>query len=868
MGYSLQSVTKNGIELKLIAEYVVKPYLSRIAGVSSVEVIGGKEKEYRVVLDKQKLKLLRISSQDVANAFQQTDFINSTGYINDYNRLYLTVTDATIKNKKQLENLIVLDDAVRTIRISDIAKVEIAERIAYVKIKADGHDVPLVAVLKQPNSNLVEVSQQVAAKVTELNALLPEGVVLEPYYNQAEFVNKSIRSIIDVLWIGLLLSIVVIMIFLRSLKASAVILITIPLTLALTFTAMGFVGFDFNIMTIGAIAASIGLIIDDAIIVIEQIHRTHEEYPHRKPKELVGKSIRFLFPSMVGSSLSTIVILIPFELMSGVAGAYFKILTETMVITLLCSFFITWLGLPVIYLLFSSDKTRVKKPNVRSTSNKSWISFFITKPYLSLIFILIVVAAIIVIMPKLPTGFLPDMDEGSIVLDFKSPPGTSLEETDRMLNEVDAIIEKIPEVKNYSRRIGTQMGFFITEPNRGDYLIELHQKRSRTTEEVSDEIRIKVESAVPAITADFGQVITDMLGDLMSSAQPVEIKIFGDDNQKLKELAMQMADSVSKVAGTADVFDGIVIAGPLMITIPKEDKIKQFGLNSRDLQTQAETNIDGIIVGVIPEKEQLTDIRMSFPEKNQIPLQRINDIEICTATGDYMPLSAFADFFIQQGISEINRENLQTIGVVTARLNNRDLGSVVKDIKTKLDKISLPPAYQIEYGGSYAQQQQSFAELLRILTLGTLLVFTVVLFMFKSLRLSLLVLFISTLGIGGGVIALFITHTALNVGSYTGLIMIVGIIAENSIFTIQQFFTELKESSVADALKFAISARLRPKLMTALGAIAALSPLALGLGSGAQMHQPLAIAVIGGLVMALPLLLIVLPALLNLIIKK
>jgi CzcA family heavy metal efflux pump len=868
MGYSLQSKTKNGIELKLIAEYIVKPYLSRIAGVSSVEVIGGKEKEYRVVLDKQKLKFLRISPQDVANAFQQTDFINSTGYISDYNRLYLTVTDATIKSKEQLENLVISDDAMRKIKISDIAKVEIAERKEYVRIKADGHDVPLIAVLKQPNSNLVGVSQQVAAKVAELNNLLPEGVSLQPYYNQAEFVNKSIRSIIDVLWLGLVLSIVVIMLFLRSLKASAVILITIPLTLALTFTVMAYIGFDFNIMTIGAIAASIGLIIDDAIIVLEQIHRTHEESPERKPQEIVGKSIRFLFPSMVSSSLSTIVILIPFQLMSGVAGAYFKILTETMIITLLCSFFITWLGLPVIYLLFSSDKPKLKKANAHTTQKKAWIGFFITKPSISFIFVLTLVASIIIFLPKLPTGFLPDMDEGSIVLDFNSPPGTSLEETDRMLNVVDAIIEKIPEVKNYSRRIGTQMGFFITEPNRGDYLIELNHKRSRSTEEVSNEIRMKVKSAVPALTADFGQVITDMLGDLMSSAQPVEIKIFGDENQKLKELAMQIADSVAKVNGTADVFDGIVIAGPLMKSIPKEDKLKQYGLNPRDLQAQIETIINGVVVGVIPEKEQLTDIRMTFPEKNQLPLQKIKEMEIYTTAGDFVKLSAVADFFIQEGVSEINRENLQTIGVVTSRLNNRDLGSVIKDIKVKLKKISLPPAYQIEYGGSYAQQQQSFAELLKILILGTLLVFTVVLFMFKSLKLSLLVLFISTIGIGGGVIALFLTHTALNVGSYTGLIMIVGIIAENSIFTIQKFYTELKESSVADALKFAIAARLRPNLMTALGAIVALFPLALGLGAGAQMHQPLAIAVIGGLAMALPLLLIALPSFLKLIIKK
>lgn len=868
MGYSLQSANTDQVELKMIAEYIVKPYISRIKGVSSVEIIGGKVKEYRIILDEQKLSLLKINPQEIYTTLQQTDFIKANGYTIDYNRLYLTVTDASLKNKEQLENLVLYDNDIQRIKISDVAKVQISERNEYVRIKADGKNVPLVAVLKQPASNLIDVATQVTENVKEINKILPKGVVLKPYYNQAEFVNSSIRSIIDVLWIGLLLAIVVVVIFLRSLKASVVILITIPLTLALTFVTLTFIGFDFNIMTIGAIAASIGLIIDDAIIVIEQIHRTHEEYPDRKPKELIGKAIQFLFPAMVSSSLSTIVILIPFELMSGVAGAYFKILTETMIITLVCSYIITWLGLPVIYLLFSKNKGLGESAKAKQVKTHKWIEFFLIRPYISVVFVMILILSIIIVMPKLPTGFLPEMDEGSIVLDFNSPPGTSLEETDRMLNEVDKIIETIPEVKTYSRRIGTQMGFFITEPNSGDYLIELYPTRDRTTDEVSNDIRLKVEKALPALLVDFGQVITDMLGDLMSSVQPIEIKIFGDNHDKLKELSQHVADSVEMVTGTADVFNGIVIAGPMLQILPKEDKLKKFGLTPSDLQAQIETYLAGTVVGSIPEKEQYTDIRMIYPLNNNTSVEKIKQFKICTSSGDYMPISLFADFNILSGVAEIERENLQTMGVVTARLNERDLGSVMKDIQHKLSKIPLPPSYQIVYGGAYAEQQQSFAELLKILIAGGLLVFTVILFMFKDLKISLVVIFISILGISGSLLALYITGTPLNVGSYTGLIMIIGIIGENSIFTIQQFLSELKSSNVFGALIYAISARLRPKLMTATGAIVALTPLALGIGSGAQMNQPLAIAVIGGLVMALPLLLIVLPGLLRLVIRN
>lgn len=868
MGYSLQSDTKSPVELKLIAQYTIKPYLSRIQGVSSIQVIGGKEKEYRIVLNERELSTLKINPLDIQKILQQTDFIKSTGYTIDYNRMYLTVTDATLKNIEQLKELVIFDNGIRKVKIGDVSTVQVAEQNEYIKIKADGKNVPLIAIVKQPKSNLIDVANQVSQKVDELNKILPKGVVLKPYYNQAEFVKTSIRSIIDVLWIGLALSIIVVLLFLQSYKAGSVLLITIPMTLALTFISMAFIGYDFNIMTIGAIAASIGLIIDDAIIVVEQIHRTHEEFPDKKPKELVGKAISFLFPSMVSSSLSTIVILIPFELMSGVAGAYFKILTETMIITLVCSFIVTWLGLPVIYLLFSKNKPRSESTEVHLVKHRPWIEVFIKRPYISIAFVVVLILSLVLMLPKLQTGFLPEMDEGSIVLDYNSPPGTSLEETNRMLNEVDHILETTPEVKTYSRRTGTQMGFFITEPNRGDYLIELKTKRNKKTDEVSDDIRKRIEKTLPALKVDFGQVITDMLGDLMSSVQPIEIKIFGDNNQKLQVLSKQVADSLKTIDGTADVFDGIVVAGPMLKILPKEEKLKQFGLNPDDLQAQTETYISGLVIGSIPEKEQLTNIRMIFPQNNKTPIEEMKSAKVCTGTGDYIPVSEMADFSIQSGVTEIERENLQTMGVVTARLNNRDLGSVMKDIQQKVGKINLPISYQIEYGGSYAEQQQSFSELLKILFIAALLVFTVVLFMFKDLKLSLTVIFVSSLGVVGGVAALFFTNTALNVGSYTGLIMIVGIIGENSIFTIQQFLTELKHTDVKQALVYAISARLRPKLMTASGAIVALIPLALGIGAGAQMHQSLAIAVIGGLIVALPLLLIVLPGILILIMKK
>ncbi|MCL6100584.1 MAG: efflux RND transporter permease subunit [Bacteroidetes bacterium] len=864
MGFSLGGKKKSQIELRQLAEFTVKPFLSRVQGVSDVAIIGGKVKEYQIILDPVKLSNLRITPQEIADILAKYNFIASNGFEISYNRLYLTLTDATINKKSELENTVIVNTPKNKIALKDISEIRISERRDYIRINANGKDVPLIAIVKQPKANLIDVVNGVKGQLTGLKKILPKDVELKPFYNQADFVGDSISSLKDVLWIGLLLAIIITILFLKSLKASSVILITIPVTLGLTLVVLLSFGYTFNIMTIGAIAAAIGLIIDDAIVVIEQIHRAHEENPEEKSINLVGKAVKYLLPAMVGSSLSTIVIFLPFVLMGGVAGAYFKVMTDTMIITLLCSFFVTWIGLPVIYLLLSKE-THTVESNLKGVKKRNWVYFFINRPYISIAFVVLLIATAIFLLPKLPSGFLPEMDEGSIVLDFGSPPGTSLDETDRMLKVVDGILLKTPEVESFSRRAGTQMGFFITEPNRGDYLIQLKKKRSKTTTEVSDEIRKKIEAVLPSLRVDFGQVITDMLGDLMSSVQPVEIKIFGDDHAKLKEIADSVAAVVSNVQGTADVFNGIVIAGPEIHTVPKIDELAKYNLTPSDFQFQMQTKIEGTIVGGVLEKNQLVNIKMF--EKGYDKTDRdLNKTFLFLKDGRIKPINEFANIEIKKGVAEIEKENLKPMVAVTARLNNRDLGSTLKEIQSKISKrITLPAGYQIIYGGAYAEQQNAFSELLIILLSAVLLVFTVILFLFRNIKLSLAIIFIAVLGISGSVAALFITGTPLNVGSYTGIIMIVGIIGENSIFTYLQFREEKKTNSVNEAIMNAVSKRIRPNLMTALGAIAALFPLALGIGTGAQMHQPLAIAIIGGFIIALPLLLIVLPTILKII---
>jgi len=885
-GYTLESHNRSPIELRQIATYTVKPFLSQVDGISEIRIIGGKAKEYWLTLNKQKMSSLGLTPDIISTTLNNTNFVKSEGYLSDYKLFYLTVTDATINAKDQLANLVINNNRKRVILLKDFADIAINEGIEYTKINANGHDGVLVAVIKQPNTNLISLSKDMAAKVSDLQKILPKDVTIKPYYIQADFVNDSVKSVTDSVWIGLLLAIIVAVIFLRSIKASATILITIPITLCLTLIVLYAIGYTFNIMTIGAIAAAIGLIIDDAIVVVEQIHRTHEEYPDEPTPELLKKAIDYLFPAMVGSSVSTIVIFIPFFLMSGVAGAYFTVLTNTMIITLVCSFFVTWIGLPVIYSILTRSKkqktVKEKKTEIHHVKKQQWVKWFILRPWLSIIIAGAFIVTIVIIPKLLETGFLPEMDEGSIVLDYASPPGTSLEETDRMLKEVEKIISKQPEVEAYSRRTGTQMGFFITEPNTGDYLIQLKKDRKKTTDEVIHDLRLKIAANQPVLAAqkiEFGQVITDMLGDLTTSVEPIQIKVFGGDPQKLRDLSKQIAAAAGNVKGTADVLDGIVIAGPSVSIDPSYSKLAQYNITPASLQFQLQTALEGNIIGSMLEREQQSPIRMVYPGNKTLKVTDIKNENIFTPSGKLIPISELASVVLRPGDAEINRENLQSTGIITARLDNADIGSVMPLIQKNIaQKVSLPQGYHIEYGGDYAQQQQSFKELMMILITASLLVFGVILFLFKQFRIALLILIIAVLGTSGSLLALYITKTPLNVGSYTGLIMIVGIIGENAIFTFLQFKQRALEimgdhpanvrQDINEAIVFSISTRLRPKLMTAIGAIIALMPLALGIGAGAQLHQPLAIAVIGGFIAALPLLLIVLPSMLRILYRS
>ena len=893
-GYTLESTSHSQVALRDQANLILRPVFSQVHGISNVVVRGGRAKDFVVIPDPIKLSSLGLTPNSIIAAFNNNNFVLSNGYVSDYRRLYLSLTDTRVNDIEELRDIILKNDGSRITKLKDIAKVEVQEQQEFVIINANGSNAVLIDLVKQPGINLIDFAKDVEERAVEAKKILPKGYELKPYYNQSAFVGDSVDSVIKTIYEGLFLALIVMIVFLRSWRSSLVVMLTIPITILFTILVLYLAGISINIMSLGAIAASIGLIIDDAIVIIEQIYRGHEDHPEKDRFTIVKEAIHDLFPAMIGSSLATIVIHFPFRLMSGLAGSFFRELSDTMQLTMVTSFLVTWLLLPVLHLMIGYKASL--KPTHHTISDSvnrlKWLTWFFNKPIIAILLVVTLISSAYWASGKLETGFLPELDEGTIVLDYISPPGTSLEETDAICKDIEKILAVHPDVESYSRRTGIHMAFKSDPTNIGDYSIQLKRERTKTTDEVISELRKDIEANVVAMEEiSFGQRIADLLGDLMSTPQPIQIKIFGDNYEVLKVFAGRADTLLQQVPGVADINSGLVTAGPSIIFFPNQEKLSLYKISLIDFQTQLTTYTSGVPLGLnanvpipspfqaamtgglqigqVQDGEQMRRILLRFANFKDNDLELLKRQLIFLPDGTTRPLSFFCDVKIIPGEIEYRREDLKSAVILTARLDNRDLGSAIGDIQKKLgDGLALPQGYTISYGGAYAEQQQAFEELLTILGMATLFVFAVLMFLFKEWRISFLILFISTCAISGCILALYIVGIPLNVSSYTGIIMIVGIIAENAIFTVNQFRQNMNLTGDVDqSINYAIALRIRPKLMTAIGAILALMPLALGIGIGAQMQQPLAIAVIGGFIVGLPLLLLVFPSLIRLIYK-
>lgn len=742
-GYTLESKTHSRIALRDAGNLIARPVFSQVKGISNVVVRGGKAKEFVVLPDPAKMSSLGITPSQIKSAFEQTNFVQGNGNIADYNRLYLTLTDTRINDLQELENTIIRNDGTRIVRLKDIAHVEIQEQQEFLKINADGNDAVLIDLVKQPGVNLIDFATDVEAKADEIRGLLPAGYELKPYYNQSAFVGDSIHSVMKTIYEGLFLAIVVMVLFLRSWRASLVVMLTIPITLAFSILLAYQAGITINIMSLGAIAASVGLIIDDAIVIIEQIYREHEESPGTDRFTVVRHAISNLFPAMVASSLATIVIHFPFRLMSGLAGSFFKELSDTMLLTMAASFLVTWLLLPVLHLITgyqekTSSTTLLDNREEKAIHKVQLLTWLYRKPWIATGIVLLLAVGGWSASIRLSSGFLPDLDEGTIVLDYHSPAGTDIEETDRLCRQMERIILNHPDVDTYSRRTALGMSFKTRPSNFGDYLIQLKKDRKKTTPEVISDLRHSLSQAVPVVTIDFGQRISDLLGDLMSTPKPIEIKIFGNDYTTLQQIAAQAESVMKTIPGIVDIDNGLVPAGASLVFIPNQERLSQFGIPLTDFQEQLSAYIGGVPlclssdmiepnpaqaamtgglqIGSIQDGEQMRRILLRFTDFADNSPEKLEKQLIFLPDGSTRPLSFFCRVEVIPGEIEERREDLKSNITLTARLENYDLGSAVRNLKQAFNQqLSLPSGYSISYGGAYSEQQQSFRELLLIL---------------------------------------------------------------------------------------------------------------------------------------------------------
>ena len=871
LGYSLTSDMLPQTQLWEIATYQLKPALNRVVGVSTVLVQGGQVPEFHVVPNLALLASSSVTISDLLNAIQASNIVDSPGLYEENHQLILGLVGAQVHDVDQLRELVVKTTASGApVRVGDVATVAQATMPVYTTVTANGKPSVLLTIARQPLSNTVAVADAVAAQVSELRRALPAGVKLEPFYDQSQLVRDSISSVRDAIFIGLLLACVILFLFLRDWTSSLIAGLVIPVTIAATVFALWALGQSFNLMTLGGLAAAIGLVIDDAIVVVENIvmHRDNGE----GRIDAVRKALGEITVPLIGSTITPVVVFLPLVSVSGVTGSFFRALAITMTAALLTSLVLalTWTpGLSLVLLRERGHRVQHDHQAGRFLQrilgvHRRVLDWSLAKPLrLGAVCLLLIIITFIG-YKSLGSDLLPEMDEGGFVLDYIMPAGSSLTETNRVLQHVERILKSTPEVESTSRRTGLQMGLAaVTEANTGDFTVRLKAKRSRAIDDVMADVRAQIRATEPELDVEFTQVLQDMIGDLSNAPEPIQIKVFSPDDNVLAQLGPRIGDAISKIPGVVDVENGIdnTISGPATNFQVDPSVAARFGFAPTEVSEDATAILDGL-----PATEPLIangrpyTIRVRLGDEHRASLDAIENTVFNSASGHTASLGSLASIEQLPPQNEIRRENLQRLVVITGRLEGSDLGTGIARVRRTVESLHLPPSVRVTYGGTYEEQQKSFHDLLRVLLLALALVFGVLLTEFRNFPAPVAILTSSVLSISGVILALLITRTTFNVASFMGLIMVIGIVAKNGILLLDADERYRAEgASAAEAMIHAAQRRLRPIVMTAIAAVCGMLPLAFALGAGSQMLQPLAIAVIGGLVISMALSLVVTP---------
>ena len=887
IGYSLTSDTVPPNKLWEIATYDLKPRINRLDGVATVIVQGGRVPEFQVMPDPARLLTAGITVQDILDAIRRTNLIDSPGLIENNHQLVLGLISGQVRTPDQIGQIVVKTSAAGVpIRLGDIASIAPSVAPTYTIVTANGKPAVLVNVDRQPESNTLQVANEVHALISELAPTLPPGVHLEPFYDQSTIVHDSIASVRDAVLLGIVLSSIILVLFLRDWGTSLVAGLVIPITLLITFIVLQFTGQSFNLMTLGGLAAAVGLVIDDAIVVLENIVLHRDAGQNRL--QAIQSALKELTVPLIGSTVTPIVVFLPLISITGVTGSFFRALAITMTVALFTSLLLALSWTPALSQFFvrrkdsaapATGSDQVDMSALLSAEEAHLSGFFgrivdfygrvmqsvLKRPWILAVSSVIIVALSGVCYYFLETGLLPVMDEGGFILDYFTPPGSSLAESDRILLHIEEILKSTPEVENTSRRTGLQLGLAsVTEANNGDFTVRLKSHRKRGFEEISSDIRGEIEKTEPGTKVEFIQLLQDMIGDLTSAPEPVVIKLFSQDGKLLNETSPKVGDAISKIHGVVDVLDGVenTISGPAVTYQVNPTVAARAGFTPEEVAIDASAVLEGepAATPVILNDRAYT-IRVRFPEQARSSLDRMTNTLLTSATGKTATLGSLATIVTDPGETEIRRENLQRLVQVTARFEGLDFSNGMAAVKKTISGLHLPSSIRVEYGGLYAEQQKSFSDLLMVLFLALLLLFTVLLFEFRTFSAPTAILASALLSTFGGFLALLVTRTTFNVASFMGMIMVLGIVAKNGILLLdaEHRFRDLGLSA-EEAMVQAGRRRLRPIAMTALATVAGMLPLAFGLGSGSEMLKPLAIAVIGGLLSSMVLSLVFTPA--------
>jgi CzcA family heavy metal efflux pump len=887
IGYSLTSDSVPQNKLWEIATYDLKPRINRLDGVATVVIQGGRVPEFQVTPDPVRLLTAGVTVTDILDAIRRTNLIDSPGLIEHEHQLTLGLVSGRVNTPEQLAQIVVKSSPSGVpIRLGDIASVGPSVAPTYTIVTANGKPAVLLNVNRQPDSNTLAVANQVHALIQELAPTLPPGVHLEPFYDQSTIVHDSIASVRDAVLLGIILSSVILVLFLRDWGTSLVAGLVIPVTLLITFIVLKATHQTFNLMTLGGLAAAVGLVIDDAIVVLENIVLHRDAGQTRQ--EAIRSALKELTKPLIGSTITPIVVFLPLISTTGVTGTFFRALAITMTVSLLTSLALAMSWTPALsqYLVRRKETvistTSTQGPDMAAllAAEEAHISGFfgrvvnfytngmqviIRRPWALAGGCLAIVILSYVCYSFLQTEFLPEMDEGGFILDYFTPPGSSLAESNRILLHIEQILRSTPEVENTSRRTGMQLGLAaVTEANNGDFTVKLKRNRDRDIDEVIADVRAKIKQTEPGADVEFVQLLQDMIGDLTSQPEPIVIKLFSQDGKLLNETAPRVADAIAKVHGVVDVLNGVenTISGPAVTFQVNPTVASRAGFTPEEIALDASAVLEGepAATPVILNDRAYT-IRVRFPDQNRSSLDRMSNTLLASSTGRTATLGSLATVTTDAGQTEIRRENLQRLVQVTARLEGVALGAGVPAVQKAVRNLHLPPSIRVEYGGLYEEDRQSSQALLIVLLLALLFLFAVLLFEFGTFSAPTAILASALLSTFGGFLALLITNTTFNVASRMGMIMVIGIVAKNGILLLdaEHRFRDLGFSP-RDAMIQAGRRRLRPIAMTAIATVAGMLPLAFGIGAGSEMLKPLAIAVIGGLLSSMVLSLVFTPA--------